>query len=176
MGFSPFARHYLGNFVTVNSQAPGPCGKELKVESYHISFLFHWLLRCFTSPGSLYAPMYSVHNIQLFNWMGSPIRRFPGHRLLSTSPRLIAACYVLHRLIMSRHPPFALIAYHRNTKLCFFLNTYNYIDSLTYSIVMTSQIQPHSYFEIFEATVRQNFSSKKPHQAARCSRFASRIL
>lgn len=29
--------------------------------------------------------------------MGSPIRKFPGQRLLGTSPRLIAPCNVLHR-------------------------------------------------------------------------------
>ncbi len=32
---------------------------------------------------------------------------------------------------------------------------------------MTSQIQPHRYFGNSDASVRQNFGSKKPHQAAR---------
>lgn len=32
---------------------------------------------------------------------------------------------------------------------------------------MTSQIQPHRYFGDSDASVRQNFGSKKPHQAAR---------
>src|SRR5262245_36628223 len=40
--------------------------------------------------------------------VGSPIRRSAGHRLFSTSPRLIAAVHVLHRLLTPRHPPRAL--------------------------------------------------------------------
>ncbi len=39
LGCSPFARHYLGN---------------------HYCFLFLRVLRCFSSPGLLYIPMYSV--------------------------------------------------------------------------------------------------------------------
>ena len=41
LGYSPFARHYLGN---------------------HCCFLFLRLLRCFSSPGLLRTPMYSVHD------------------------------------------------------------------------------------------------------------------
>ncbi len=40
--------------------------------------------------------------------VGSPIRRSAGQRLFSTSPRLIAAVHVLHRLLTPRHPPRAL--------------------------------------------------------------------
>src|SRR6185369_8092539 len=39
---------------------------------------------------------------------GFPIRKSPGQRLLSTSPKLIAASHVLHRLLAPRHPPCAL--------------------------------------------------------------------
>ena len=48
---------------------------------------------------------------------GFPIRRSPDQRLLATSPKLFAGCYVLHRLLMSRHPPFAL-NYLFNHKNC----------------------------------------------------------
>ena len=41
--------------------------------------------------------------------MGFPIRKSPDQRLVSTSPRLIAAAHVLHRLLAPRHPPCALI-------------------------------------------------------------------
>src|ERR1700747_2677333 len=37
-----------------------------------------------------------------------PIRRSRGQRLVSTSPGLIAAAHVLHRLLAPRHPPCAL--------------------------------------------------------------------
>ncbi len=40
--------------------------------------------------------------------LGYPIRKSPDQRLLATSPRLIAGCYVLHRRSMPRHPPSAL--------------------------------------------------------------------
>ena len=41
-------------------------------------------------------------------WLGSPIRTPSDHSSLINSPRLIADCYVLLRLQMPRHPPFAL--------------------------------------------------------------------
>jgi hypothetical protein len=40
--------------------------------------------------------------------LGFPIRKSAGHRLLGASPRLIAAAHVLHRLLVPRHPPYAL--------------------------------------------------------------------
>ena len=39
---------------------------------------------------------------------GFPIRTSPDQRLVGSSPRLIAASYVLHRLLAPRHPPCAL--------------------------------------------------------------------
>ena len=41
-------------------------------------------------------------------WPGFPIRTPSDHSSLINSPRLIADCYVLLRLQMPRHPPFAL--------------------------------------------------------------------
>src|ERR1051326_4389436 len=41
--------------------------------------------------------------------VGFPIRRSRGQRLVSTSPGLIAAAHVLHRLSAPRHPPCALV-------------------------------------------------------------------
>ena len=40
--------------------------------------------------------------------VGFPIRKSPDQRLISSSPRLIAAVHVLHRLQVPRHPPCAL--------------------------------------------------------------------
>ena len=86
LGSFPFARHYLGN---------------------HYCFLFLRLLRCFSSPG-LPAHLKDVAH-PVFNGIGFPIRRSAGQRLLATSPQLIAGCYVLHRFLMSRHPPYTLV-------------------------------------------------------------------
>jgi hypothetical protein len=51
--------------------------------------------------------------------VGFPIRKSPGHSLLSSSPRLIAAGHVLHRRPMPRHPSCALHSLNmkRNTNL-----------------------------------------------------------
>src|SRR6187551_2408887 len=39
---------------------------------------------------------------------GFPIRTSPDHSSVANSPGLIAGSYVLHRLLMPRHPPYAL--------------------------------------------------------------------
>ena len=41
---------------------------------------------------------------------GFPIRKSADIMLICSSPRLIAACHVLHRLLMPRHSPCALIS------------------------------------------------------------------
>ena len=41
---------------------------------------------------------------------GFPHSEIPGSKLMCSSPRLIAACHVLHRLSMPRHSPCALIS------------------------------------------------------------------
>jgi hypothetical protein len=68
LGCSEFARHYCRN---------------------HFCFLFLWVLRWFTSPGSLPAPIYSAQDIGRLHPMGSPIRKSPDHRLLA-SPRSLS--------------------------------------------------------------------------------------
>ena len=40
---------------------------------------------------------------------GFPIRKSADIMLICSSPRLIAACHVLHRLLMPRHSPYALV-------------------------------------------------------------------
>ena len=65
LGCSDFARHYFRN---------------------HGCFLFLWVLRWFTSPGSLHNPMYSDHGDRRSRRPGSPIRASPDHRLCA-SPR-----------------------------------------------------------------------------------------
>ena len=65
LGWSDFARHYFRN---------------------HGCFLFLWVLRWFTSPGSLHTAMYSRYDNPRSYGLGSPIRTSPDHRLLA-SPR-----------------------------------------------------------------------------------------
>ena len=50
--------------------------------------------------------------------LGSPIRTPPDQRSVANSPGLIAGSYVLHRLLMPRHPPCALcsLSHKHSTK------------------------------------------------------------
>ena len=87
LGSFPFARRYLGN---------------------HCCFLFLRLLRCFSSPRSPLKPMYSATDVSSLHETGFPIQKSPDQSLFSSSPKLIAAYHVFHRLLTPRHPPFAL--------------------------------------------------------------------
>ena len=80
-------------------------------------FLFLRLLRCFSSPGS-YLDV-SVHQVPLLTlWIGVRILEvcssgFPhsdisGSSDICSSPKLFAAYHVFHRLLVPRHPPYAL--------------------------------------------------------------------
>ncbi len=53
--------------------------------------------------------MYSVIDDAAFPAPGYPIRTSPDQRLLATSPKLFAGCYVLHQHVLSSHPPYTLI-------------------------------------------------------------------
>ena len=53
--------------------------------------------------------MYSGRSTRALPRVGFPIRKSRDQRLVSTSPRLIAAAHVLHRLLAPRHPPCALV-------------------------------------------------------------------
>src|SRR3954454_20016405 len=53
--------------------------------------------------------MDSVQGTRAFPRVGFPIRKSPDQSSFSSSPRLIAAVHVLHRLLVPRHPPCALV-------------------------------------------------------------------
>ena len=86
LGCSRFARHYSGN---------------------HYCFLFLQVLRCFSSPGWPPSPMYSV-TVTGLQPAGLSHSEIPGSMAVSASPWLIAGYHVLHRLLVPRHPPYAL--------------------------------------------------------------------
>ena len=48
--------------------------------------------------------------------MGCPIQKSPDLNLFSGSPKLIAAYHVFHRLLVPRHPPYALSSLTVNHK------------------------------------------------------------
>ena len=86
LGSSPFARRYWGNHV---------CSLLLRV------------LRCFSSPRSP-RHLVPVTGLQPAGLPHSDIR---GSQGACPSPRLFAACRVLHRLREPRYPPSALLCF-----------------------------------------------------------------
>ena len=80
-------------------------------------FLFHRVLRCFNSPGAhLIVLWIQTTDSYVLHRKVSPFGNLRIKRLLTTSPKLIASCYVLHRLFVSRHPPYALEYFFINHK------------------------------------------------------------
>ena len=71
-------------------------------------FLFLEVLRWFTSLRCLPQPMYSAEDLSGISQRGFPHSEIPGSKLVCSSPGLIAAYRVLHRLLAPRHSPYAL--------------------------------------------------------------------
>ena len=117
LGCSLFARHYSGN---------------------HYCFLFLPVLRCFSSRGWLSFEFYT------FSIAGLPIRRSRDIMLVCSSPWLIAAYHVLHRLSDPRHPPCALNCFKNLTA-----NMTNHVN-VYYSLITTY------YFPICQRTFSIN--------------------
>ena len=54
---------------------------------------------------------YFIHRMLIeYSSIGFPHSEICGSKLICSSPQLIAACHVLHRLLMPRHSPCALIS------------------------------------------------------------------
>src|ERR1700678_4185077 len=87
LGYSEFARHYYRN---------------------RGFFLFLQVLRWFTSLGLLVPAYVFSGPFPRIAREGFPIRRSSDITPVCGFPKLIAACHVLHRLSLPRHPPCAL--------------------------------------------------------------------
>ena len=73
-----------------------------------ICFLFLRVLRWFTSPGLLLPAYAFSRGSPDLPPEGLPHSEIPGSKPVCGSPRLIAACHVLHRFSAPRHPPSTL--------------------------------------------------------------------
>ena len=71
-------------------------------------FLFLWVLRWFTSPRCLRSAYGFSGGSFGINQRGFPHSDIPGSKLVCSSPGLIAAYRVLHRLLVPRHSPYTL--------------------------------------------------------------------
>ena len=69
-------------------------------------FLLLQVLRCFSSPG------WPPRKDTCSKAGGFPHSDTCGSGLLCSSPQLFAALHVLRRLVMPRHPPYALCCFH----------------------------------------------------------------
>ena len=87
LGSFPFARHYSG-------------------DRYY--FFFLGVLRYFTSPRLLCRTYIFNAEFPDINREGLPHSEIAGSKVVSTCPTLIAGYHVLHRLLVPRHPPYAL--------------------------------------------------------------------
>ena len=87
LGCFRFARRYLGN---------------------RFLFLFLRVLRCFSSPGSLYPDYVFIWEYWPIMASGLPHSDIPGSKPAFGSPRLFVDRYVLLRLLTPRHSPCAL--------------------------------------------------------------------
>ena len=67
--------------------------------------LFLWVLRCFSSPGSLLLIYVFNQKMPSVRNGGFPHSEIPGSKPVHGSPRLIAVSHVLHRRLAPRHPP-----------------------------------------------------------------------
>ena len=86
------------------------------------------LLRCFSSGGSLDLPILKFSRSYLSMNPGEfPHSEISGSMLICSSPKLIAAYHVFHRLPVPRHSPCALV---RLTFQTFFWNIWYPLDSL----------------------------------------------
>jgi hypothetical protein len=59
-------------------------------------------------PGLAHTRLWIQRAVIPFYGIGFPHSEILGSKLACSSPRLIAACHVLHRLLAPRHPPYAL--------------------------------------------------------------------
>ena len=116
----PSTRRVLGNFLacavlrptTPREPKPSRFGlfrfrSPLLTESL-ICFLFLRVLRWFTSPGLLLPAYAFSRGSPDLPPEGLPHSEIPGSKPVCGSPRLIAACHVLHRFSAPRHPPSTL--------------------------------------------------------------------
>ena len=73
-----------------------------------LRFPFLRVLRCFSSPAYLLIAYRFSDGSPGITRAGLPHSEIPGSQPAGGSPRLIAAIHVLHRLLVPRHPPYAL--------------------------------------------------------------------
>jgi hypothetical protein len=89
---------------------------------------------------------------------GFPHSDIPGSKLMCSSPRLIAACHVLHRLLMPRHSPCALCSLTIDYWFVIFvLELCRHQQKLFYEIVIVTHL-----FFVYSRPVQDSLDSNVP--------------
>lgn len=100
--------------------------------------------------------MYLVYDCRSLHRQGSPIRKSSDQRLFVTFPGLIADYYVLHRLLVSRHSPYALIncalRKHVTVFVCYLL------DFLLYNIYVLNCNELSVYNHMADSNLFESFT------------------
>ena len=107
-----------------------------------------------------------------------PHSEISGSRLICSSPKLIAACRVLHRLLMPRHSPCALFSLTLHSVLCLVLLNYAGLQQkMSHKIVFTLPKQTFRSAPIKSSTMLF-FMSSRPfgHNALCCLAFLSPLF
>ena len=127
----PFARRYLGN---------------------RCFFLLLGLLRCFSSPRFLIL-RYFIHTAvpaHYYRWV-PPFGNLRFITDICSLPQLIAACHVLHRLLVPRHPPYALfnltscLSFSRSASLPSLASVLTYLCTLRSSLIQRLAVREKSF-------------------------------
>ena len=105
-GLSPATARLSRRFrFSLHGHWPGPRSLAT-TNGVSVDVLSSGYVRCFSSPGSPRMPMDSACDTALSG--GLPHSDIFGSKFARNSPKLFAACHVLHRLSVPRHPPNAL--------------------------------------------------------------------
>ena len=102
---------------------------------------------------------------------GFPHSEILGSKLMCSSPRLIAACHVLLRLLMPRHSPCALysLTYHLFSEILVLTRIMQASDLVHCSICVTLFLKVHKFILCYLSVACSQFLACFTVQFSRCS-------
>ena len=82
-----------------------------------------------------------------------------GSKLICSSPQLIAACHVLHRLLMPRHSPCALVRLNFLSLFFYLLNCLSFLTNI-FSVINSSvkRFYPFAFLNLLHLSVKLYFT------------------
>ena len=113
-------------------------GLALNPSVFRVQYLLVISVSPKTDPRTGLKPVLGITEIE----GGFPHSEIRGSKLIRSSPRLIAAYHVLHRLCMPRHPPIALTTLNRSHCQCPSLCVYPELSRFTLEVGQTKTWLP----------------------------------